>query len=547
MDKEFCVTIILERHYIAKNVFVFSFLRCATGSYDEKSGIFTDDTNEEEYCSILDMCQLTSEIPYAFNRIWNVDELQEIYSENEDDYNVIRKYEEDMKTVAYFVRITNGIPGCFVIGFPDDVASELNDDNYTARIEANVEQNNVASATDNVKEMTQKEQLDLVEKEVVSGVYSASQLKLLKDSIKKDIDKYQSITDLINEKLDEKEDTTDDTLLDINKIYKKITKTLIAQDAPTRRLLVELARKLSDTDEELRKNRPGILVTGSTGVGKTKLLSLTAENLHLPFMIVDSTQLTMPGYVGKDIEQYLWDLYVNCGMDKEKTEHAIVYFDEIDKKGSESKSDVAGQGVLNTLLKFLDGATYTACANPQQMLPGSFVDIDTSKMIILAGGAFADLYEEFNNRKEAVGFKTSDMKKQTEPTIEDFYDVGIPREFMGRFPTIIHLNDLSKENLKDVFTKSDESPLLKEKEHFKKVGVKLTATDDYIEAIASKAYELKYGARGLAGLTLESTWMAYDDVSTNRGKYSEVIVSKETSDDSSKYELIEKNKRLVKK
>lgn len=405
----------------------------------------------------------------------------------------------------------------------------------------------VLENNDTKKRMTQKEQLDLVEKDVASGVYSASQLKLLKDSIKKDIDKYKSITDLINEKLKEKEAVIDDTLLDINKIYKKITKTLIAQDAPTRRLLVELARKISDTDEELKKNRPGILITGSTGVGKTKLLSLAAENLHLPFMIVDSTQLTMPGYVGKSIEESLWDLYVKCDKDKDKAEHAIIYFDEIDKKGSDSKSDVAGQGVLNTLLKFLDGATYTACANPQQLLPGSFTDIDTSKMIILAGGAFADFYEKFNNRKEAVGFKTSDKKEKAEPTIEDFYDVGMPKEFMGRFPTIIHLNDLSKENLKDVFTKSDESPLLREKEHFKKVGVELTATDDYIDAIANKAYQLKYGARGLAGLTLESTWMAYDEVATNKDKYSEVIVSKETFDDSSKYKLIEKNKILVKK
>ena len=539
MDEEFYVTTILERHYIAKNTFVFSVLRSITGSYDEKTGIFTDEIDGEEYCSLLDMCQLTSEIPYAFNRAINVDELQEIYGEMEDDYDVIKKYEDDIKNYAYIVRIVDGVPNYFILRFQEEKETDLNEEEYLS--------DTVLENDDTKEMMTQKEQLELVEKDVASGVYSASQLKLLKDSIKKDIDKYKSITDLINEKLEEKEDTADDTLLDINKIYKKITKTLIAQDAPTRRLLVELARKISDTDEELKKNRPGILITGSTGVGKTKLLSLAAENLHLPFMIVDSTQLTMPGYVGKSIEESLWDLYVKCDKDKDKAEHAIIYFDEIDKKGSDSKSDVAGQGVLNTLLKFLDGATYTACANPQQLSPGSFTDIDTSKMIILAGGAFADLYEKFNNRKEAVGFKTSDKKEKAEPTIEDFYDVGMPKEFMGRFPTIIHLNDLSKENLKDVFTKSDESPLLREKEHFKKVGVKLTATDDYIDAIANKAYQLKYGARGLAGLTLESTWMAYDEVATNKDKYSEVIVSKETFDDSSKYELIEKNKRLVKK
>ena len=539
MDEEFYITTILERHYIAKNTFVFSVLRSITGSYDEKTGIFTDEIDGEEYCLLLDMCQLTSEIPYAFNRAISVDELQEVYGDMEDDYDIIQKYEDDIKNYAYIVRIVDGVPNYFAIRFQDEKETDLKEEEYPLDI---VLENNDIKET-----MTQKEQLELVEKDVASGVYSASQLKLLKDSIKKDIDKYKSITDLINEKLEEKEDTTDDTLLDINKIYKKITKTLIAQDAPARRLLVELARKISDTDEELKKNRPGILITGSTGVGKTKLLSLAAENLHLPFMIVDSTQLTMPGYVGKSIEESLWDLYVKCDKDKDKAEHAIIYFDEIDKKGSDSKSDVAGQGVLNTLLKFLDGATYTACANPQQLSPGSFTDIDTSKMIILAGGAFADFYEKFNNRKEAVGFKTSAKKEKAEPTIEDFYDVGMPKEFMGRFPTIIHLNDLSKENLKDVFTKSDESPLLREKEHFKKVGVKLTATDDYIDVIANKAYQLKYGARGLAGLTLESTWMAYDEVATNKDKYSEVIVSKETFDDSSKYKLIEKNKRLVKK
>lgn len=532
MDEEIYVTTILERHYIGKNTFVFSTLRSATGLYDEKTGIFTDDYGEE-YCSIVDMCQLTSEIPYAFSKIISLDELNEIYQGELDCYDAFSQYEEEMKNIAYLVRVTDGKPGYILLDFSGRTYEDATATNN--------------ETIDNKKdEMTQKEQFDLVEKEVASGMYSASQLKILRDSIKKDMDKYQEITKLINEQLEEKEEVIEDNL-NINKMYEKITKTLIAQDAPTRRLLVELARKLSDTDEELRKNRPGILITGSTGVGKTKLLSLVAENLHLPFLIVDSTQLTMPGYVGKDIEQYLWDLYVNCGMDKEKTEHAIVYFDEIDKKGSASKSDVSGQGVLNTLLKFLDGTVYTACANPQHVLPGSTISIDTSKMIVLAGGAFADLYEEFNNRKDSVGFKTKDAKKKTEPTIEDFYDVGMPREFMGRFPTVIHLNDLTKENLKDVFIKSDESPLLKEKEHFKKVGVELVATDDYIDAIANKAYELKYGARGLAGLTLESTWMAYDDVSSNRGKYSEVIISGETLDDSSRYKLIEKDKVLLKK
>ena len=213
MNEELYVTTILERHYLAKNTFAFSILHCTTGNYDEKTGIFTDDIDGEEYCSILDMCQLTSEVPYAFNNVINVDELQQLYGETDDDYDVIKKYEDDVKNFVYIVRVIDGVPGCFVINFTD---GKENDDNYIEESETPVLENDVINNAKNT--MTQKEQLDLVEKEVVSGVYSASQLKLLKDSIKKDIDKYQSITDLINEKLEEKEDTTDDTLLDINKI-----------------------------------------------------------------------------------------------------------------------------------------------------------------------------------------------------------------------------------------------------------------------------------------------------------------------------------------
>ena len=213
MDEEFYVTTILERHYIAKNTFVFSVLRSITGSYDEKTGIFTDEIDGEEYCSLLDMCQLTSEIPYAFNRAINIDELQEVYGETEDDYDVIKKYEDDIKNYAYIVRIVDGVPNCLTLRFQEEKNTDLKEKDHPS--------DTVLENNDTKKRMTQKEQLDLVEKDVASGVYSASQLKLLKDSIKKDIDKYQSITDLINEKLKEKEAVIDGDLLDINKIYKK--------------------------------------------------------------------------------------------------------------------------------------------------------------------------------------------------------------------------------------------------------------------------------------------------------------------------------------
>ena len=308
MEEDFYVTVILERHYIGKNTFVFSPLRAATGSYDEKTGIFTDDIDEEEYCSMLDTCQLTSEIPYAYNRIVTREELKECYGDI-DVYEAIYDYGKYISNFAYFVNVVDGKPAYFIVDFSNQGIDYEN-----------------AKPIEN-KKLTQKEEFDLLVEDVKNDRYTASQLKILRDSINNDREKYDEITKMIDEKLSEQEVVSSNNIIDINKIYKEITKVLIAQDAPTRRLLVELTRKLSDTYDELKKNRPGILITGATGVGKTKLLSLAAEQLDLPFMIIDSTQLTMPGYVGKNIEEYLWDLYVNCDRDIEKTEHAIIYFD----------------------------------------------------------------------------------------------------------------------------------------------------------------------------------------------------------------------------
>ena len=146
---------------------------------------------------------------YAFNRAINIDELQEVYGETEDDYDVIKKYEDDIKNYAYIVRIVDGVPNCLTLRFQEEKNTDLKEKDHPS--------DTVLENNDTKKRMTQKEQLDLVEKDVASGVYSASQLKLLKDSIKKDIDKYQSITDLINEKLKEKEAVIDGDLLDIKK------------------------------------------------------------------------------------------------------------------------------------------------------------------------------------------------------------------------------------------------------------------------------------------------------------------------------------------
>ena len=227
---------------------------------------------------------------------------------------------------------------------------------------------------------------------------------------------------------------------------------------------------------------------------------------------------------------------------KEKTESAIVFFDEIDKKGSKNKDDVGGQGVLNMLLKFLDGTKYNA--TPSQSGLAERVEIDTSKMIVIAGGAFTDVYDR--DFEHGIGFG-HEVKKPYKPSLEDFVDKGMmTREFMGRFPSIIRLRDLNKEDMIQIMDKSSVSPIKLEKERYKAVGVKLNINDDVKEYAATKAVKSKAGARALTGIISEITNKSFGDALNNRGKYKDITITKETIEDPSNYQYTLKDNQKIK-
>lgn len=326
-------------------------------------------------------------------------------------------------------------------------------------------------------------------------------------------------------------------LINVDDLFDKVTKVLVAQDKPARRVIVELSRL-----DRMRKKGYGLLLTGESGVGKSLLMSLLGRYLNRPVLHIDSTQLTAQGFVGQSLEQKLWELYEDNGKDLAKVERAIVFFDEIDKKGSEKKSDISGQAVLNMLLKFLDGTTYTACKNSQVQGPKSTVRIDTSNMIVVFGGAFLDVYNQ--EKKQPIGFASQgekDKKEETEPTISDFVNKSMmTKEFMGRVPVIVHLNSLDADSIRRILLESDDSALKIQEEVFESYGVKLTTKDGYILAVAKKALDEKIGARGLNKLITDTTWQAYDQVASHPGVYEEVILTEETVANEESFQLVKK-------
>ena len=564
-----CVATIMNRHYLGENSYIYSFDNCLVGEYDEELDIFMD-KNGNEYSSITDLTLLYSEIPQGYANLVELKDIRKLFPDEDLSISdAIALYNDQCKDIAYLIGIGHGGT---IFTMPINM-NEIINGVEKAREEAMDEAEADRQYLEDMEEGNIPEDFVNLINDIINGKYDLEQLKFLRDSFQFSRDNLDSILDTLDlqieadtmgvplteaaeipekKKVEElekvpkkfvKKDTRSEYekrgLMDIEKIFNQITKTLIAQDEPTRRMLIELARM------DLKNHkRNGILLTGESGVGKTLLMSLIAQYCDRPFLVVDSTQLTMPGYVGKSIEQYLWELYVACGKDKEKAERAIVFFDEIDKKGSSKKDDVSGKGVLNILLKFLDGTTYEACENGQHKSPGTYVNLDTSKMKVVLGGAFTDVYKNMK-ASNGIGFNGvfEDINNVKNPTMEDFVTKAMMSdEFMGRVPILIKMNDLDKEAIKRIIIESDDSALRQEEASFDEIGVKLTVTPEYLEGIAKKAFEKKTGARGINAMVTDTTWRPFDIVYRHLGDYSEVVLDGETVDDNEKFQLVKKKK-----